>query len=265
MVVAKALFWGSLGALAWTHVGYPLAAGALARVRRRPVARDTASEPTVAVIVAAYNEEAVIERRLENLLALDYPADRLEIVARLPHEEFLEAHQRVDIALDAYPYHGTTTTVFSLWMGLPVVVLAGPAHVSRVGVSLLNNLGMPELVAQTQDEYVQIAKKLASDLAALAALRSDLRRRMLESPLANGQRGARALAGAFRQMWSNWCATKVPFDGGGAAKLPRQLVLPFAASRLTPSIRASRSSTSMPLTTLGSAVSVLASMSSLLA
>ena len=80
MAVAKALFWGSLGALAWTHVGYPLAAGALARVRRRPVAADPSREPTVSVVVAAYNEEAVIERRLENLLALDYPADRLEIV-----------------------------------------------------------------------------------------------------------------------------------------------------------------------------------------
>jgi cellulose synthase/poly-beta-1,6-N-acetylglucosamine synthase-like glycosyltransferase len=78
--VAKTLFWGALGALAWTHVGYPLAAGALARVRRRPVARDASYAPSVAVIVAAHDEEAVIERRLENLLALDYPADRLEVV-----------------------------------------------------------------------------------------------------------------------------------------------------------------------------------------
>jgi cellulose synthase/poly-beta-1,6-N-acetylglucosamine synthase-like glycosyltransferase len=80
VAVAKALFWGSLGALAWTHVGYPVAAGALARVRRRPVAADPSSEPSVSIVVAAYNEEAVIERRLDNLLALDYPADRLEIV-----------------------------------------------------------------------------------------------------------------------------------------------------------------------------------------
>ena len=80
MPVAKTLFWGALGALAWTHVGYPLAAGALARVRRRPVARDASYAPSVAVIVAAHDEEAVIERRLENLLALDYPADRFEVV-----------------------------------------------------------------------------------------------------------------------------------------------------------------------------------------
>ncbi len=80
MSAAKTLFWGALGALAWTHVGYPLAAGALARVRERRVAKDASAEPTVAVVVAAYNEEAVIERRLENLLALDYPADRFQIV-----------------------------------------------------------------------------------------------------------------------------------------------------------------------------------------
>ena len=80
MSAAKTLFWGALGALAWTHVGYPLAAGALARARERRVAKDDSAEPIVAVVVAAYNEEAVIERRLENLLALDYPAERLEIV-----------------------------------------------------------------------------------------------------------------------------------------------------------------------------------------
>jgi cellulose synthase/poly-beta-1,6-N-acetylglucosamine synthase-like glycosyltransferase len=80
MSVAKTLFWGSAAALAWTHVGYPLAAGALARVRERQVAKDPSAERSVSVVVAAYNEEAVIERRLENLLALDYPAERLEIV-----------------------------------------------------------------------------------------------------------------------------------------------------------------------------------------
>ncbi len=80
MPVLRTVFWGSAAALAWTHVGYPLAAGALARVRERRVAKDPAAEPSVTVIVAAYNEEAVIERRLDNLLALDYPADRLEIV-----------------------------------------------------------------------------------------------------------------------------------------------------------------------------------------
>jgi cellulose synthase/poly-beta-1,6-N-acetylglucosamine synthase-like glycosyltransferase len=79
VVVLKTLFWGSAAALAWTHVGYPAAAAALARVRERRVAKADVA-PTVAVIVAAHDEEAVIERRIENLRALDYPADRLELV-----------------------------------------------------------------------------------------------------------------------------------------------------------------------------------------
>ncbi len=78
-MIAKALFWGSLGALAWTHAGYPAAMGVLARVRPRPVARKDIT-PSVALVVSAHDEEAVIGRRVENLLALDYPAERLEIV-----------------------------------------------------------------------------------------------------------------------------------------------------------------------------------------
>lgn len=79
MTVAKSLFWGSLGALAWTHAGYPLAVAALARLRpRRPRIEDIV--PDVTVVVAAWNEEAVIAHRVENLLAQDYPPDRLEIV-----------------------------------------------------------------------------------------------------------------------------------------------------------------------------------------
>jgi glycosyltransferase involved in cell wall biosynthesis len=79
MIVLKALFWGSLGALAWTHAGYPAAAAAAARLRPRRV-RKREITPSVTVIVPAYNEEAVIRRRLENLLELDYPVDKLEIV-----------------------------------------------------------------------------------------------------------------------------------------------------------------------------------------
>jgi cellulose synthase/poly-beta-1,6-N-acetylglucosamine synthase-like glycosyltransferase len=80
VVGAKTVFWGALGALAWTHAGYPVAAGVLARLRERRVAKDPSAEPSVAVVVAAHNEEQAIERRLGNLLELDYPADRLQIV-----------------------------------------------------------------------------------------------------------------------------------------------------------------------------------------
>jgi cellulose synthase/poly-beta-1,6-N-acetylglucosamine synthase-like glycosyltransferase len=80
MVVARALFWASFGALLWTHLGYPLAAAALARLRPRAVRSNDGAVPTVCLVVAAYNEQSVIERRIENLRALDYPADRVEVV-----------------------------------------------------------------------------------------------------------------------------------------------------------------------------------------
>jgi cellulose synthase/poly-beta-1,6-N-acetylglucosamine synthase-like glycosyltransferase len=78
-VIARAVFWGTLGALAWTHAGYPAAMGVLARLRPRPVARDDVT-PSVAVVVSAHDEEDVIARRVENLLELDYPPERLEVV-----------------------------------------------------------------------------------------------------------------------------------------------------------------------------------------
>jgi cellulose synthase/poly-beta-1,6-N-acetylglucosamine synthase-like glycosyltransferase len=80
MIGVVVVFWATLAALAWTHLGYPLAARALAGVRGRPIRRDESALPHVAVIVTAYNEEAVIERRIENLKSLDYPAEKLELL-----------------------------------------------------------------------------------------------------------------------------------------------------------------------------------------
>jgi cellulose synthase/poly-beta-1,6-N-acetylglucosamine synthase-like glycosyltransferase len=78
-VILKAIFWASAAGLAWTHAGYPVAAAALRRVRERPVRKEEI-EPTVSLIVPAHDEEDVIGRRVENLLELDYPADKLEVV-----------------------------------------------------------------------------------------------------------------------------------------------------------------------------------------
>jgi len=167
-------------------------------------------------------------RRVRELFAArGIGPERLEILPRVTHEEFLAAHRRADIALDAFPYHGTTTTCFSLWMGLPVVALAGATHVSRVGVSMLTNLGLPQLVARDGDEYVAIARRLAADVPGLAALRAGLRERMLASPLTDGSSGARALESAFRQMWSAWCARRAGADsaGSGSAAGSRERVV----------------------------------------
>jgi predicted O-linked N-acetylglucosamine transferase (SPINDLY family) len=113
----------------------------------------------------------------------------------------------VDIALDTFPYHGTSTTCDALWMGVPVVTLAGQSHVSRVGLSLLSNIGLPELVATTVDEYVGVAVNLATDRDRLKRLRLTLRERMQNSPLMDSPTFARNLEAAYRQMWRKWCET----------------------------------------------------------
>ena len=134
-------------------------------------------------------------------------ADRLDIRGRLPDvASHFEAYNEMDIALDTFPYDGTTTTCEALWMGVPVVTLAGGTHVSRVGVSLLSCVGLPELIAQSAEEYVSIAVGLAKDLPRLSELRRTLRSRMRQSPLMDAGRFARDIEAAYRQAWRNWCA-----------------------------------------------------------
>ncbi len=133
-------------------------------------------------------------------------AERIEMLGHIvdPHRH-LELYSRVDVALDTYPYHGTTTTSEALWMGVPVVTLAGSTHVSRVGVSLLNCVDLPELIAQSAEEYVSIALGLAGDLPRLADLRRTLRPRMRASQLTDAPRFARDVEAAYREMWRTLC------------------------------------------------------------
>jgi protein O-GlcNAc transferase len=134
--------------------------------------------------------------------------ERLEIRGGDPDvQSHLGFYNKLDIALDTYPYHGTTTTCEALWMGVPVVSLEGPSHVSRVGVSLLNAVGLPELIAQSAEEYVSIAVALAADLPRLTELRRTLRRRMRASPLMDAPKFARDVEAAYRGMWRAWCET----------------------------------------------------------
>src|SRR5581483_5736948 len=101
--------------------------------------------------------------------------DRIEFLNRLPALEYFAKYQQIDIALDPFPYPGGTTTCDAIWMGVPVVSLAGQTPVSRGGLSILSNMGLPELVAGSSEQYVQIAMDLAIDLARLEHLRTSLR------------------------------------------------------------------------------------------
>jgi predicted O-linked N-acetylglucosamine transferase (SPINDLY family) len=133
-------------------------------------------------------------------------ADRLELLPRTEnYVDHLNLYSRVDIALDPFPYHGTTTTCDAMWMGVPVVALAGGIHAMRVGVSLLNAAGLLHLVADTPEGYIRIAADLASDLPRLNALRPGMRERLRNSALTNSTKLARNIEAAYRQMWKTYC------------------------------------------------------------
>ncbi|MBM4146919.1 MAG: tetratricopeptide repeat protein [Nitrospira sp.] len=132
-------------------------------------------------------------------------AERIELLLWQPDTRaHLETYNRIDIGLDTFPYNGTTTTCEALWMGVPVITLAGNTHASRVGMSLLSNVGLPELVAGTPDEYVKIAVDLARDLNRLQSLRERLRDMMADSPLTDSKHFINILENSYSEMWQKW-------------------------------------------------------------
>jgi protein O-GlcNAc transferase len=140
------------------------------------------------------------------LAAAGLPVDRVMLLERAAdRREYLQRFSDIDISLDPFPFNGITTTCDSLWMGVPVVSLAGDSFVSRSGLSLLTGAGVPHLVARYEAEYVRLATSLASDPARLATTRAELRGRMAASPLCDGPAFARPLEAAYRSMWHEWC------------------------------------------------------------
>jgi predicted O-linked N-acetylglucosamine transferase (SPINDLY family) len=150
--------------------------------------------------------EGQARERIRNLLVAQGVAeDRVKLAKPAPWPDYVQLFEGIDIALDSFPCNGMTTTCHALWMGLPVVTRTGSRVVSRAGSSLLHAVGLPELVAYSEEEYFKIAAGLAGDLPRLAELRRDLRSRMSASVLMDAPRFARNIEVAFRGMWRQWC------------------------------------------------------------
>jgi len=120
-------------------------------------------------------------------------------------QDYFELYQMIDIALDPFPCPGGITTCDALWMGVPVVSLAGKTAVARTGASILTSVGLGGLVARSADHYVRKAVELAKDPARLATLRGGLRKKLLKSPLMDAPKFVGNVEGAYRQMWKHWC------------------------------------------------------------
>jgi protein O-GlcNAc transferase len=132
-------------------------------------------------------------------------ADRIEFMVRYRMEKYLDMYNGIDICLDPFPYTGGTTTCDALWMGVPVVSLAGQMATARGGLTILSHIGLAELAASTRERYVEIAAELARDLPRLAELRSGMRERMLHSALMDSQGFARDVEAKFREIWRRHC------------------------------------------------------------
>ena len=131
-------------------------------------------------------------------------SSRIDLFASVEYQRYLLAYGDVDISLDPFPYNGGATTCESLWMGVPVVTLAGNGGFSRSGVSIAGAVGLPELVANSGAEYIDIALRLARDREGLAIMRKSLRQRVLSSPLADVKGFTRDLESAYQGMWRYW-------------------------------------------------------------
>jgi protein O-GlcNAc transferase len=130
---------------------------------------------------------------------------RVEFVSRIARAAYFPLHGRIDVALDPFPYPGGTTTCDALWMGVPVVTLAGKLPMARAGSTILGNANLPELIAQSEDQYLQIATVLANDRDRLRNLRVTLRDRLRSAPLMDEVGFTRAFESALRRMWTAWC------------------------------------------------------------
>jgi protein O-GlcNAc transferase len=163
-------------------------------------------------------DEGAAARYRQRFVEAGVSADRIEIEGRRTFQEGFAEYSTIDVALDPFPYHGTTSTCEALWMATPVVVLPGKTCVSRVGPSLLARVGLDDLVARDEDHYRAIAVTLINDPARLAELRRTLRARMANSSLCDGVRFARQMEVAYREQWRAFCAIVAAMPDGGAPR-----------------------------------------------
>lgn len=168
--------------------------------------KDITDSRLVVKSIQGTEDEASRRGLLDRFVAHGIDPARVEVHAQVGElKDHLGLYSLIDMALDTFPFNGTTTTCEALWMGVPVIALAGDRHSARVGESLLNNLGLPELVARDGKDYRRIAQKLAEAPDRLAELRHGMRERMRGSPLMDSVTIGHDIGMALRGMWTRHC------------------------------------------------------------
>ncbi len=146
------------------------------------------------------DDDETQRRTFQRFEAQGIAIDRLSPEGGAPQLDVLQCYRRVDIALDPFPYVGSTTTVESLWMGVPVISMSGDCFLHRVGESILQTTGLMEWVATNKQEYIDLAVTYAANISSLANLREGLRDQLLTSPLCDAPRFARTFEIAMKDM-----------------------------------------------------------------
>lgn len=157
-----------------------------------------------------FSNPDLCERVLTTLEINGVKRERVTLEGAAPHRELLACYNSVDIALDPWPYSGGLTTCEAMIMGVPVVTLPGPTFAGRHSASHLIHAGMPELVAESWEQYNEIAIGLTQDLNSLTLIRHHLREILLSSPVCDGKRFARNFSDAMRAIWQRYCEGKTP-------------------------------------------------------
>jgi predicted O-linked N-acetylglucosamine transferase (SPINDLY family) len=161
------------------------------------------------LLVVLGGDDPVMKRDvLQRFGSLGIMPHQMEVIGRRPLDKFLQLLQQVDIALDPFPYSGGTTSLHTLWMGVPIVALEGVSELSKSTSGMLRAAGADALVALSPEHYIDIAVRLATDRTALDGYRQTLRGRIARSPLLLGDQVTRSLEKAYRDMWRRWCVQK---------------------------------------------------------
>jgi protein O-GlcNAc transferase len=149
-----------------------------------------------------------LEKIIQHFESRGISKNRLDFLGPQSRIDYLQTYSRIAIALDPFPYGGGITTCDALWMGVPVVTLSGQTVVGRGGRSILSNIGLPELIANTSDQYAKIAIDLANDSSRMSSLRQNMRDRMLSSPLMDADGFAKDMENVYRRVWQKWCGAQ---------------------------------------------------------
>jgi predicted O-linked N-acetylglucosamine transferase (SPINDLY family) len=186
--------------------------------------------------IKAGQEPEIADRYLGQFAELGIDPNRITVCGWKSPIEHFETYSQVDIALDTFPYNGTTTTCEALWMGVPTVSLVGQCHASRVGLSILSRVGLEFFAASTPQEYVAKTLALASNRSALAHMRRSMRARIASSGLCHAKAFTGHLEAAYRTMWHRWCQSRSTNTGGDLWARARRQATEMRSASHTPSV-----------------------------